>query len=70
MGGNLVLTSAFSLLLDVLPVAALIALAAAFVRGRHRCLEEERELRESIEVFRTESGKTESSIEKGDEIDG
>jgi len=40
-----------SLLLDIVPVCALLLLAIAFLRGRHRCRREEEELREKIRAF-------------------
>ena len=40
-----------SLLLDVLPPVILAALAVSFFRGRHRLKEEERELKDAIQVF-------------------
>lgn len=67
MSGNAILTGAASLLLDIIPIAALIALTVAFLRGRHRCREEERTLRESIELFRS-SGEEEMNG-KGEDSD-
>ena len=38
-------------LLDAVPVAALVLLAADFLWSRHRCRTEERRLREAISAF-------------------
>ena len=52
MSGASILSGSAALLLDILPVAALIALAVGFLRGRHRRRTEERELNEAIAAFR------------------
>lgn len=60
MNASLLASGAWPLLLDTIPVLALAALAAAFLRGRSRCRREEKELIEAIRAFAAdeEEGKT------------
>ena len=46
------LSETLSVILDIVPVAALVFLGISFLRGRHRYREEERSLRDAIDQFR------------------
>lgn len=51
MTGAFAGAAAISLLLDGIPVAAILLLTAAFLRGRSACKKEEKTLREKIDLF-------------------